>query len=110
MSVRKNNKTKAIPQELLEAALKSGNYKTKTIWTELYLRFRQDNLYLYVKKEIPDQIIEETVEILKNIEFLVWDFNVKKALGAYLLSQICVKPTNNFFVKNPYPDIRYKKI
>ncbi len=99
-----------IDPHLIEEALRSGNYKTKTIWTELYLRFRQENIYLYVRKELEDQYIKEVVQIIINLDYLVFNFNVKKAMGAYLLSLICVKPTNNFFVVNPNSSICYKKV
>lgn len=101
---------KNIPRILVMDALTSGNYKAKNIWTELYIRFRQENIYLYVDKRIDDQTITNTVELLKNVDFMIYSFNLKKAVGAYLLSLICVKPTDNFFVKNPHPDIRYRKV
>lgn len=112
--IERNRKLKLLGDSLdvaiIEDALKSGNYNTKTIWTELYLRFRQDNIYLYVKKEIPDADIIQTIETIKNLDYVLFNFNIKKAVGAYLLSLICVKPTNNFFVENPNSKIIYKKV
>lgn len=99
-----------IAQEIVDDALRSGNYKQKTVWTEMYLRFRQENIYLYVRKELADEIIEETIELLKTLDFSVWDFNIKKAVGAYLLSLICVKPVHNFYVANDSQEVKYKKV
>lgn len=99
-----------IPQEIVDDAVRSGNYKQKTVWTEMYLRFRQDNIYLYVKKELDDKFIEDTIILLQKLDFAVWDFNLKKAIGAYLLSLICVKPVHTFFVANDSQEVKYKKV
>ena len=97
-------------QTLVNSALKSGNFKSKNIWTEMYLRFRSQNIYLYVRKELSDEYIQHIIEQIKSLELIVGHYNHKKCVGAYLLSLICAPPSPNFFVTNPTNTIIYRKI
>ena len=94
----------------IEKALKSGNYKKATPWVELYLKFRQINIVLYVDKKYSDEHIEKHLDLLRYVHTHIYDFNYKICVGAYILSQICVPPKGTFFVENLRNTICYKKV
>jgi hypothetical protein len=103
--------TRLVTEELLDEALRSGNYKRSTPWTELYIRFKTDNIYLYVRKELDEDYLKTVLAVFVNLDVEIWQYDLKKCIGAYLLSLICVPPNPLFFTKNTAPNtLQYRKV
>lgn len=72
----------------------------KSMWVDLYLQYRYDNITLYIKKELDTELVKEYLYYLERLDLYIVNFNKKKRVGAYILSRICKKPVTNLQTPN----------